>query len=56
MPMRPRSGSALAAPPQEIVIELLGRRMLERIDLAALRIDARHDVLDRAVLPAASIA
>ncbi len=32
------------------MIELLARRRLERVDLAALRVDAGHDVLDRAVL------
>src|SRR5262249_44794475 len=37
-------------PPQEVVIELLVRRLLERVDLAAGRIDARHDGADRAVL------
>ena len=49
MPMRPRSGRHHAAP-QEIVVQFFGRRRLERIHLAALRIDARHDVLDGAVL------
>ena len=37
-------------PPEEVVVQLLGRRLLEAEDLAALRIDAGHDVLDRAVL------
>jgi hypothetical protein len=32
------------------MIQLLNRRRLERSDLAALRIDARHNVLDGAVL------
>ena len=50
MPMRPRSGSAPGVSPEEVVVELLGRGMLEAVDLAALGIDARHDVLDRAVL------
>ena len=50
MPIRPRSGSALAVAPEEVVVEFLGRRLLEAVDLAALRIHARHDVLDRAVL------
>src|SRR5262249_22277651 len=36
--------------PQEIMIELLRARRLERVHLAALRIDARHRVLDDAVL------
>ena len=37
--------------PEEVVIEVLARRLLEREDLAALRVDAGHDVLDGAVLP-----
>ena len=32
------------------MVQLLDRRRLEGIDLAPLRIDAGHDVLDRAVL------
>src|SRR5215472_6423442 len=36
--------------PHEVVIELERGRLLERGDLAALRIDAAEDVLDRAVL------
>ena len=32
------------------MIEVFGRRGLERVDLAALRIHSRHHVLDRAVL------
>jgi len=32
------------------VVELLGRGGLERVDLAPLRVHARQDVLDRAVL------
>ena len=36
--------------PQEVVVELLGRRLPERDDLNALRIDSRHHVLDRRVL------
>ena len=36
--------------PHEIVVEFLARRLLEREDLAALRIYAGHDVFDRAVL------
>ena len=36
--------------PQEIVRKLLVGGLLERDDVAPLRIDARHDVLDRAVL------
>ncbi len=32
------------------MVEVFGRRGLERVDLAALRIHSRHHVLDRAVL------
>jgi hypothetical protein len=42
-------GQRLHAAPKKIVVQLFRRRMLERINLAALRIDPRHDVLDRAV-------
>ena len=38
------------AAPQEIVIEFERRRLLERMHLAALRVDAVEDALDRAVL------
>src|SRR6185312_2342337 len=38
--------------PQEVVQPLLRRRNLERRDVAPLRIDATHDVPDRAVLAA----
>ena len=50
MPMRPRSGRYSDVAPHEVVVELLRRGLLEGVHLAALRIDARHDVLDRAVL------
>ena len=43
-------GQVLHAPPEKVVIQILGRRPLERRDDAALRVDAGHDVLDRAVL------
>ena len=43
-------GQRLHGPPQVVVIALLGGRRLEAEDLAALRVDARHDVPDRAVL------
>ena len=43
-------GQGLHAAPHEIVIEILRRRGLERGDLHALRVDARHHVLDGAVL------
>ena len=36
--------------PEEVVVEILGRRLLERGDLAPLRVDPGHDVLDGAVL------
>ena len=38
------------AAPEIVVIELFRGRRLERGDLAALRVDAGHDVLDGAVL------
>ena len=50
MPIRPRSGRDLQAAPEVVVVELLRRGRLERVHLAALRIDAGHHVLDRAVL------
>jgi len=50
MPMRPRSGSARMQRQRKSWVELLARRGLEGEDLASLRVDARHDVLDRAVL------
>ena len=43
-------GQAPHVPPEEVVVELLGRRLLEAEDLAALGVDPGHDVLDRAVL------
>ena len=43
------------AAPEEIVVKLPGRRLLERGDLAALRIDALEHALDRLSLPAASM-
>src|SRR5437879_3552675 len=41
---------ALGGAPQEIVIELLGARPFEGVHIAPLRIEARHNVLDDAVL------
>src|ERR1700675_1534087 len=41
----------LAGTPQVVVIEFLRRWLLERVDLASLRIDAGHHVFDRAILP-----
>ncbi len=49
MPIRPRCGKAARRPPEEIVLQFLGTRVLEAVNLASLRIDARHDVFDRAV-------
>jgi hypothetical protein len=43
-------GQSTSVTPQEIMLHLLGRRFLEREDLAALRVDAGHHVLDGAVL------
>ena len=43
----------LRVPPEKRVVEFLGRGLLERVDLAPLRVDAAHDVLDRAVLAGA---
>ena len=43
-------GRALHASPEERVVEFLGARLLERDDVAALRIDAGEQVLDQAVL------
>ena len=50
MPIRPPLRQALRCTPQKVVVQFLGRRLLEAEDLAALRIDAAHDVLDRPVL------
>ena len=51
MPIRPRSGSFPRRVPQEVVFQFLGTRMFETEDLAALGIDARHHMLNGAVLP-----
>ena len=45
----PALGQALAGAPKEIVFEFFGAGMFEAVDLAALGIDARHDVLNGAV-------
>src|SRR5689334_21398342 len=42
-------GQALHGTPEIVVIELLGRRRFEGINLTSLRIHARHNVLDRAI-------
>ena len=47
--MNPLRGGAADAP-EEIVGQFVHARLLERRDLAALRIEAPHDVADRAVL------
>jgi hypothetical protein len=36
--------------PKEVVRQLFGRGLFEGADVASLRVHARHDVLDRAVL------
>src|SRR5438552_9027688 len=46
----PALGEQARAAPQEIVLQLLGARVLEAVDLAALRVHAGHHVLDHAVL------
>ena len=45
----PALGKDAGRPPEKIVLQFLGAGMLEAVDLAALRIDAGHDVLDGAV-------
>jgi len=56
MPMRPRSGSAIALRHKEVMVEFVRGRLLERGDLAALRVDAFEDRLDRGEsLPEASM-
>ena len=51
MPMRPAFGKAAGSAPEKIVIELVCAGLFETENLAALRIDPRHDVPNRAVLP-----
>jgi hypothetical protein len=46
----PALGQRPGRAPQEVVVELLRGRRLEGEHLAALRVDARHHVLDRPVL------
>src|SRR5215471_17233104 len=46
----PALGQALDIPPQKVMAEVLRRRLLEGEHLAALRIDARHHMLDRTIL------
>ena len=50
MPMRPRSGSATVLRHMKSWSSSCVRRLLERGDLAALRVDAVEHALDRAVL------
>ncbi len=49
-PDPPALGERARRPPEEIVLELLGARVLETEDLTALWIDPRHHVRDGAVL------
>jgi hypothetical protein len=49
-PDAPAFGQCIRAPPEKVVLELERGRLLERGDLAALRIDPGHHVLDGAVL------
>jgi LuxR family transcriptional regulator, maltose regulon positive regulatory protein len=44
------AGQGALAPPEKVVVQLLGRGLLERPDLHPLRVDPVHHVLDRAVL------
>ena len=46
----PPLGQHLAGAPEEVVAELLGGRLLERLHLATLGIDTRHHVPDGPVL------
>ena len=46
----PAFGQAAGGAPEKVVFEFLGAGMFEAEDLAALRIDAGHDVLDGTVL------
>src|SRR5581483_7206467 len=46
----PAFGKRADRAPQVVVVELLHRRLLERMDLAPFGVDAGHHVLDRAVL------
>ena len=43
-------GGCAGISPEEVMAELFGRRVLEAGDLATLRVEARHDVLDGAIL------
>src|SRR5579872_5918870 len=49
-PDPPTLGQALGVTPEKVMVEILRRRLLEREDLAALRIYSRHDVFDRSIL------
>ena len=46
----PAFGKPAGGAPEKVVLQFLGARLLEAEDLAALRIDAGHDVPDGAVL------
>ena len=49
-PDPPTLGERLAVAPQEVMLELLGGGLLERLHIATLRVHPRHDVLDGPVL------
>ena len=49
MPIDPAGRQQHAVALEEIVLQFLVRRLLEAEHLAALRVEARHDVFDRAV-------
>ena len=49
-PDPPAFGKPARRAPEKVVLQLLGGRLLEAEDLAALRIDPRHDVADGAIL------
>ena len=51
IPIRPRSGMRCHRPPHVVVIKFFGGRRFEGKNLAALWINARHYMLDRAVFP-----
>src|SRR5215475_12437611 len=43
-------GQALQTTPQVVVVQVFARRRFKGIDLTSLRVDTRHNVLDRSVL------
>jgi hypothetical protein len=50
MPMRPSFRQIYPSAPEKVVLKLFAARRFEGVHFAGLRIDARHDVLDDAVL------